>query len=44
MVAPDPLIKEDPPICLEVERLVSELEGGQAAGVCGVPVELLKVD
>ena len=33
---------EDPPSYQEVERVVSELRGGRAAGVCGIPAELLK--
>ena len=42
MVAPDPPIREDPPSYQEVKRVVSELREGRAAGVCGVPAELLK--
>ena len=43
VVAPVPPIREDPPSCQEVERVASELKGGRAAGVCGIPAELLKV-
>ena len=42
VAAPDPPIREDPPSYQEVERVVSELRGGRAAGVCGIPAELLK--
>ena len=44
MVAPDTSpIREDPTSCQEVQKVISELKGSQAAGVCGVPDDLLKV-
>ena len=42
-MASDPSIREDPLPIQEVERVVSELKGDQAAGVYRVPFELLKM-
>ena len=42
MVALDLPIREDPPTCQRVERVVSELMGVRATGISGVPAELLK--
>ena len=42
VVASAPPMREDPPSYREVEGVVSELKGGRAAGVCGIPAELLK--
>ena len=42
VVAPNPLIRENPPACQRIERMVSELKGVRDAGVCVVPLDLLK--
>ena len=36
-------IKEDPPYCREIKRLLSEITQKRAAGVCGIPAVQLKV-
>ena len=42
VVAPAPPMWEDPPSYQEVNGVISELKGGRAARVCGIPAELLK--
>ena len=42
VVALDPTIWEDLPSCLDVKRMVSEMNDGLASGFCGVLTELLK--
>ena len=39
---PDPPISEEPPTLTEVREAISKLKGGKAAGICGIPAELLK--
>ena len=39
---PIPQINEDAPSIAEVRMAVSKLKSGKAAGVCGIPGELLK--
>ena len=39
---PDPPISEDPPSLTEVRGAISKLKSGKAAGICGIPAELLK--
>ena len=38
----DPPISEDPPSLTSVREVISKLKSGKAAGVCGIPAELLK--
>ncbi|XP_069976237.1 uncharacterized protein, partial [Penaeus vannamei] len=38
----DPPISEDPPSLTEVMGAISKLRSGKAAGICGIPAELLK--
>ncbi|XP_069975905.1 uncharacterized protein [Penaeus vannamei] len=39
---PDPPISEDPPSLTEIRRAISKLKTGKAAGICGIPAEMLK--
>ena len=39
---PDPPISEDSPSLAEVREAISKLKSGKAAGICGIPAELLK--
>ena len=40
-IAPDPAIDTRPPHRKEVERALAQMKSGRAAGICGIPAELL---
>ena len=42
ILLPDPPISEDAPSLTEVRWTISKMKSGKAAGICGIPAELLK--